>query len=222
MKRFLVSALSTILALTFAAFLKLGVTTLVEKSFEAGAVKKLTGSYMTEDRLTADTAEEILVKNDFYSEEIAFADLDSLYIPKFVEYHKDKTYTYYYDADGFRDNVETFFLQFFDNMYANRVALSGVYNIDFTSMSKADFQAYYASLYGENSFDDLIATLANGCYDYDALARDVEVGTFSIENNKIIYTIMGSTLKEHVIYKLSGNSLTLTYSDAVEEYSRIS
>lgn len=222
MKRFLISVLTTILAVAFAVVVRLGVTTVVDKAFEAGGVKKLTGTYMTQDMISEETAKEILVRNDFYPEEIAYADLGSLYVPKFVEYHSDKTYTYYYDAEGYRSNMESFFRQVFDSMYANRTGLSGLYSADFASMSKADFQAYYASLYSENSFDDLIATLSNGCWDYEAVANDVEVGTYSIDDNKIIYTILGSTIKEHVIYKRSGDTLTLTYSDGVEVYTKIS
>ena len=221
MKRFFTRLLSTVLAVALVIAVRAGVTTVVDKVFEANSVKKLTGTYQMEDMLSADTAEEILTTNDFYAEEIALAELNSLSVPKFVEYHSDKTYTYYYDANGYRDNVEAFFRETFDRMYEGRVSLSSLYNADFTSMSKADFQAYYASLYSENSFDDLIATLANGCWDYEALSNDVEIGTYSIQDNKIIYTEQGSTLKEHVTYKLSGNSLSLTYSDGVENYTKI-
>lgn len=221
MKRFLTRLLSTILTVAVVIGVRAGVTTLVENGFAAGAIKKLTGTYTTKDMIPTDTAETILSKNDFYPEEIAFADLSTLYVPKFVEFHSDKTYTYYYDADGYRDNTEAFFRQFFENMYVNRTALSGLYSADFTHMSEAEFQAYYATLYGENSFDDLIRMLSNGCWDYEAVANDVETGTFTVNDNKIIYTKTGTTLKEHVIYKLSGDTLTLTYSDAVEVYSRI-
>lgn len=221
MKRFLTGLLSTILTVTVLAGVRVGVTTLVENGFAAGAIKKLAGTYETKDMIPADTAESILLKNDFYPEEVVFAELTELYVPKFVEFHSDKTYTYYYDADGYRDNIETFFRQFFDNMYVNRTALTGLYDADFTHMSQAEFEAYYATLYGENSFDDLIRTLSYGCWDYEALANDVETGTFTVNDNKIIYTQAGTTLKEHVTYKKSGDTLTLTYSDGEEIYSKI-
>lgn len=221
MKRFFTRLLSTILAIAFAIAVRTGITIVVDKAFEAKEVKKLVGTYRMEDLISTDIAENILEANDFYPEEIALADLTSLYVPKYVEYHSDKTYTYYYDADGYRDHIETFLRQTFDRMYENRTDISSLYSIDFTSISKADFQAYYASLYGENSFDDLISTISNGCWDYEALSKDVEIGTYSIQDNKIIYTQQGSTLKEHVTFQLSGNSLTLTYSDAVEVYTKL-
>lgn len=220
MKKFFISLLSTILLVAVAGVVRFGITELVDGAFEAGAVKKLAGTYMMEDPISAETAEKILTNHDFYPEEIACADLDSLFIPKYVEYHSDKTYTFYYDAEAYRSNVEAFLRNTFDSMYENRASITELYNVNLESMSKADFLAYYASLYSQNSFDDLVSVITNGCWDYEAVANDVEVGTYSVQDNKIIFTVQGSTLKEHVTYKLSGDSLTMTYSNDVETYTR--
>lgn len=186
-----------------------------------GQIEKLAGTYVTDEYADADSVEEMLTDFDFYPEEIALADLTALSAPRYVEFSEDKTYSFYYDADGFRRNVEAFFRQTYENMYTNRADLSEVYGEDFSAMSKEEFLNYYASLYSQDSFDALIAVLTEDAYDYDYIAQDTETGTFTIEEDKILCTITGQYNAEAMGYKLSGETLTLTFTNAVETYTRV-
>lgn len=216
MKRFISRLAGALLALAIVY----GVQAIFTHVVVPGQIKKLAGTYVTSEYVDAGSVEEMLTGFDFYPEEIAMADLTSLAAPRYVEFGEDKTYSFYYDADDFRSNVEAFFRQTYENMYTNRADLSEAYGEDFSAMSKTEFLDYYASLYSQESFDALITVLADDAYDYDYIAQDVETGTFTIEEDKILCTITGQTNAESMGYKLSGDELTLTFSNSVEKYTR--
>lgn len=216
MKRFFTRLLATILATLLVTFAMEG----FDKITAPGKINKLSGTYVTSEALTTDTVNDILTRNDFYPEEIELIDLNSLSIPKYVEFRSDKTYTFYYDADGYRSSVKEFYRTAYARLYENRAQLSQVYGEDFTSMSEYEFQAYYAALYSCSYFEELLDTLTSNSWDYIALAQDREVGTFTIEDGQIAVTINGQFTAETIGYSLSGSSLTLTYTNGVENYTR--
>ena len=182
-------------------------------------IEKLAGTYMTEKPFDAEDVEDLLADYDFYAEEIALVDLDGLSLPKYVRFQEDKTYTFYYDADGFKANVENLFRQAFADMYAGRSSLSELYGADLTAMTEAEFQAFYAELYSQATFDDLIAVLTGDAYNYSSIATDTEVGTFTIDDGKILCTINGTYTAESMAYELKDGTLKLTYSNDVEVYT---
>lgn len=217
MKRFLGRLLGGVLAV----LIVYGVQAIFTNVVMPGKIDDLAGTYVTQDYMDAESVEELLTDYEFYTEEIALIDLNTLYAPYYVEFDTDKNYTFYYDADGFRANVEAFLRQAFESMYAGREGLSEVYGEDFSVMSLAEFQNYYATLYSAESFDALMTTLADSAYDYDYVAQDKEVGTYTIEDDKILCTIAGHTNAEAMGYKLSGDTLTLTFTNMVQTYTRV-
>ncbi len=217
MKRFLSRVLGGVLAV----LIVYGVQAIFTNVVMPGKIDDLAGTYVTQDYVDAETTEGLLTDYDFYTEEIALVDLNSLYAPRYVEFDTDKNYTFYYDAQGFRQNVEAFLRQAFESMYAGRDQLSAVYDVDFSAMSLAEFQSYYAELYSQPSFDELIRMLSDDAYDYDYVAQDTEVGTFTIEEDKILCTISGHINAEAMGYKLSGDTLTLTFTNSVQTYTRV-
>lgn len=216
MKRFFTRVLTTALAALIVTFAMEG----FDKLSSSRKIEKLVGTYMTMEAVEADTVERMLTNMDFYPEEIALIDLNSQTAPRYREFHDDKTYVSYYDVDAFRSSVETFFRNAFDRMYEGRNSLAALYDVDIVAMTKAEFQAYYASIYSHNTFEELITALASDAYNYNELTRDT--GTFSIEDSQIICHI-GLPISTSVMgYELSGNTLTLRFSDAVEVYNRVS
>lgn len=217
MKRFISRMIGAVLAVAIIY----GVQAIFTHVVTPGKIEKLAGTYVTEDYIGAKDVEELLTGYDFYSEEIALIDRNTLCAPRYVRFTADKTYSFYYDADGFRSNVEAFLCQAFASMYARRDQLAGLYDVDFSAMTEAEFQNYYASLYSTASFDDLITALADDAYDYNYIALDMENGTFTIEEDKILCTISGQTNAEAMGYKLSGDTLTLTFTNSVQTYTRV-
>lgn len=219
MKKFLTSILSTIVVSLIAALVYYGGDALVTNLFMPGKIDKLEGNYYCLEHVDAETAEKLLTNNDFYAEEIALADLNSLYMPRYITFDSDKNYTFYVDAQNYRSNVTAFFRQTFDRMYDNRSQLSAVYDVDFASMSKDDFLNYYAALYSQDSYDAMIDTLAK-VYDYIDLGS-VERGTYTVKGDQILTKINGFGTEEGIGYKLSGDVLTLTFKDCVLTFNKV-
>lgn len=212
MKRLLALSLSLLLAVTF-----FGCDTTQQK------IEALTGVYTA---TVADTEEQakMLVENvDFYEEEIALLDMTSLECVKLVEFQADKTYRFSFDVDGTMECVRDFYLRAFENLYEGRTALNAVYSdwgVTFDDMTNDEFQAFYAELYEQTDFEALIDAFVETSYDTDKLGEDTETGTYDIVGNRIMCTIDGETEAEGMLYNLSGDSLKLTYSNAVENYTR--
>lgn len=182
-------------------------------------IEKLAGTYVTEDPIDAETFEEILERYDFYPEEIALVEPAQLAADKYVEFHEEKTYTFYYDVADFRADVEKCFRDAFDSMYAGRSQLAPLYEVDMEAMSAEEFKAFYAELYSQASFDDLIAAFAEDAFSYDVLENDTEVGTFTIDDGKILCTIQGTYTAESMGYELKDGKLTLHFSNKDEVYT---
>lgn len=216
MKRFLTRVLSGVLAV----LIVYGVQAIFTHVVMPKQISKLAGTYVTEDPIDAESMEEILERYDFYPEEIALVEPAQLVVDKYVEFHEEKTYTFYYDVADFRADVENYFRDAFDSMYAGRSQLSALYELDMEAMSAEEFKAFYAELYSQASFDDLIAAFTEDAFSYDVLEDDTEVGTFTIEDGKILCTINGTYTAESMGYKLDGSTLTLTFSNDVEVYTR--
>lgn len=212
--------ISRLIGAALAVLIVFGVQAVFDHVVVPRQIEKLAGTYVTVKQFDAVDVEDLLTDYDFYPEEIALADLDSLTMPKYVQFQEDKNYTISYDAEAFKDNVEALFRQTFAAMYNGRDQLCDIYDMDLTAMSEEEFLAFYAELYSQDSFDALIYVLTEDAFDYGVIAGDTETGTFTIEDDKILCTITGHTTAESMGYKLEGDTLTLTFSNDVEVYTR--
>lgn len=219
MKKFLTSVLSTIAVSLIAFLIYNGGDALITNLFAPGKINKLAGTYYCQEHVEAETAEKILVNNDFYEEEIALADLNSLYRPRYIEFDTDKNYSFYVDANGYRSNVMAFLRQTYDRMYDNRSQLAGLYDVDLVSMSRDEFLNFYAGLYGQTSFDAMIELLSS-VYDYTEMGS-VERGTYTVKGSDILTKVGGLGKEESIGYRISGDTLTLTFSDVVLTFNKI-
>ena len=188
-------------------------------------MEDLAGVWHMEVQDSAEQARELLDSIEAYEEEIALADLNSLKYVKVVEFHEDKTYCYYADAEGTKDFVREFYEGYFAALYEGRAALSEAYGgEDFVSMDEAAFQQYYADLYGYATYTELVDAFTENAYDYAALEEPSETGTFTISGDMIKCTETGNSFDEGMeamIYGDNNEHLTLTYSNGTENYIRV-
>jgi len=162
----------------------------------------------------------LLESIEAYEEEIALADLTSLDYVKIVKFDTDKNYRFEYDIAGTKACVRTYYEEYFADLFAGRETLNEAYSMEFGPMSEAEFQQFYADLYGFADMTALLDHLADTTYDWDTLAAEVETGTFGISGGDLMLRITGDDHAESLGYKIEGNTLTLTYVNGVEVYSK--
>ena len=167
-----------------------------------------------------DTAETVLTNLDFYPEEIALVDLESLACVMVVEFNEDKTYSYYFDIEATKETVHTFFEVVMDDLYAGRETLSASYQQDLSGMTQDGFHQFYVDLFGAESYDALIDSFVESSFDYSVLSKTLEEGTFRIRLKDIYKTPDGKTEEESMGFSIDGNTLTLTYLDGDEVYTK--
>ena len=148
------------------------------------------------------------------------ADLTTLTYKQNVVFTAEKTYHFVYDVEGTIACVREFFVETFAALYEGRATLNEVYGQEFDQMTEAEFQQFYADLYSAENFETLMDQMAEGAYNYEKMAEPWETGTYSIKGDDIMCTITGETQAEALGYSIENDELTLTYSDAVEVYTR--
>jgi len=183
-------------------------------------LEELEGTWCMVKEDTREEAMSLLENIEAYEEEIALADLDSLEYVKVVHFASNKTYYYGYDVEGTKACVRDFYDRYFNALYQGRSTLNEAYGEVFDDMSQAEFRQYYAELYGYTDYIELLDTFAEIAYDYEALEDPTETGTFQISGDEILCTITGENVEEAMGVKLDADTLTLTYIDGVEVYTR--
>lgn len=187
---------------------------------EEKKVASLAGTWYLTVSDSEATAQALLENVDFYPEEIACVDLTTLKSVKTVKFTEEKTYSFASDVDGTRTCTRAFFEAAFDAMYENRASLGQLYDVDFEPASKAEFRQFYADLYNTGDYAGLLDALADNSYDFEELAKPWEEGTYSIKGNIIAMTIVGESAADTLKYSIENDTLTLTYADGSEVYSR--
>ncbi len=210
--------LTRILLLTLVAVMTLGLLTACESTQEK--IAALSGTWTMDADDTEEEAREMLESMDLYEEEIALIDLTTLKYVQLVEFTTDKTYRFSFDADATRECVRTFYEAAFDALYEGRATLNEVYGTEFDALTKEEFLDVYATIYAIDESTSIIDFFVEKAYDYDKLAEDWETGTYTIKFNQIMCTITGETQAEALKYSIDGDTLVLTYVDAVETYTR--
>lgn len=187
----------------------------------ADKMAALAGKYTMTVTADEDDVKDLLELVNAYDEEIALVDTDSLKYVQIVSFDADGNYYYSYDADATIENAHSFFEGYVEALYNGRTALNEVYDYSFDDLSEDDFKLLYASVYSFDSYDELIDGFVEYCYDKDTLAEPWETGTYTIRNGQIYCTMTDDDEELTLGYKLSGNSLTLIYSDGEEVYTKV-
>ena len=183
-------------------------------------LEEIQGRWVTKVDDTQAEAMALLERIDAYEEEIALADIDSLQYGKAVVFNGDKTYSFEYDIDLTKECVSEFYDAYFKALFAGRDTLEEVYGEAFSDMSEEEFLQYYAEIYSCNDYEDLLYYLTKNAYDYEALEEPMETGKFTLDDDDILCTIDGEYSAEAMGAKVDGYTLTLTYIDAVEVYTK--
>lgn len=211
--------LKSILALMLAACLLCG----------CGAELKpedLTGSWVGTGRCDRTEAAKLLDLIELYEEEREFVDLDSLEYQKCVEFTEDGEYTFTWDAEANSACVRRFYEGVMESLYTNRSELNEVYGTDFDSMSREQFNQFYAELYGLSDYEAMIAAFTASAYDYTSMAEVKVTGEFEIDGPVLAFTPIPEDESEveaeaEVLgWKLEGGVLTLVYAASEEVYTR--
>lgn len=184
------------------------------------SMEDLCGTWSLELYQDAETVQTILTNLDFYEEEIALIDLNSLACIMCVQFNEDKTYSYYFDIADTKVSVRKFFEGAMSDLYTGRASLSEAYGQDMTTMTEDGFYQFYADLFGAATIDELLDSFVEFAFDYEILAETLEEGTFRIMLKDIYKTPDGKTEEESMGFSIDGDTLTLSYLDGDEVYTR--
>ena len=183
-------------------------------------MEELAGTWTMRDDDTEEQARSLLEYLEFYEEELALVDLTSLDDVMLVEFDTQGNYRFAWDVEGIKLCLVEFYDQAFVSMYEGRTSLNEVYGTSFDEMTEAEFRLFYAQLYSYESYEDMLNEFVEYSYDYDSLAEDLETGTFTVKGSKIMCTVAGESEAEALGYKIEGDTLTLTFADGVQVYTR--
>lgn len=181
----------------------------------------LAGKWSLTAQSPEDEATYLLDSIDLYDEERAYVDMGSLNYVIVAEFGSDGSYSFAYDVDANKACVRAFYEGVMDALFENRAALSELYGTDLGAMTREEFNQFYASLYGETSYEVLMDGFVEYAYEYSVLAEPLETGTFKMVGSTMMCTITGETEAEGMGVKLDGDTLTLTFSDGEEVYTRV-
>lgn len=156
---------------------------------------------------------------DLYAEERAFVDLGSMNYILAASFSADGSYSFVYDVEANKACVRAFYEGVMTALYENRAELTDLYGEEAVAMSREEFEQLYAEAYGMVSFEFLMNSLVEYAYDYEALAEPLEEGTFKIVGSNLMCTTDGET--SSIGFALDGDTLTLSYSDGEEVYTRV-
>ena len=172
--------------------------------------------------LTVDDQEDtraFLESMEFYEEEIALIDLDSMKTSLKLQLNADGTYEMGVDVQGTEEAMGEFFDGMMKSLYVGRMSLAQIYGEELATMTRSQFDQYYAELFGLATYDEFRLAFIDSV-DYESLAANPETGTYTVDGSEIHFTIDGTTESEYADFVLEDGKLTVTYSDTVVEYTR--
>lgn len=212
-----------ILAFVLTVILAVGMLAACESTEEKYAA--LAGTWIMYEQDSEEQAMILLENIDLYEEEIALADTGSLRYAWTFEFDTAGNIRQAQPVEENKALVREFYVGVFDALYEGRATLDELYEGDLSAMSQEEFEQFYAGLYSFETFEELMDQFVENAYKYDEW-EDLRKGTFTFESNRL--SIVDSVVDENglpqsysIIYKLEGDTLTLTYSDGVEVYTRV-
>ncbi len=174
--------------------------------------------YGTWIHISADPEADVrqtLESMDFYEEEIALIDLNSMYTAMLLEFHEDGTYVMGVDEEATAELTKTFAEGMIDALYAGRESLASLYGAEVAAMSLEDFRQLYAELFGCADYAAFLDMFA-----YELWEFTPETGTYNAAMGNIYMTAEGQTEAEYVPYEIKSGKLIVSYSDGALEYTK--
>lgn len=187
----------------------------------AASLEELAGEWNMIVPCPQEDATYLLDAMDLYAEERTFVDLGSMNYVLAANFGADGSYSFAYDVEANKACVREFYEGIMTALFENRAELTGLYGEEAAAMTREEFNQFYADAYGMASYEVLMNNLVEYAYDYEALAEPLEVGTLKIVGSNLMCTIEGESEVSSIGFALDGDTLTLTYSDGEEVYTRV-
>ena len=183
--------------------------------------EQLTGKWCATIENTRQQALSLLESMELYPEEIALTEDIPLTYVQVVEFTAQGSYRFYLDTDAAPECAASFYRAVFDALYQGRLTLNQCYDRDFTSMTREEFQQFYAQLYVVNDFEALIRQLSATAYDPATLTDATETGTYTIQGDRILCTTAGQSAAEVIGYLVEAQQLTLNFKNGTIVYTQM-
>ncbi len=176
----------------------------------------------TMELISAENTKEALSYFGFSEAELAFADLDAFGLVKSVEFTKTGSFRFFYDKTATKTAFEDYIEALVDKLFENRESLAELFGEELSAKrTLVSFETAYAAQYDFKSFGEYVEYVTNELLvSYDLDNSLIEEGTFNLSADKIELKADKSTESEFVAYTLSGDELTIIYSDAKEVYKK--
>ena len=188
---------------------------------EADLLLKVNGSWSVKMEETQETYDNLMESIELYEAELAAIDT-TLYTVKTATFNADKTYVLEEKAEDVQECLREFFQGAFADLYEKRETLKDCYEQDISILSEEEFYQFYANLYSKEDFDALIEHFATKLYNYDNF-EPIDEGTYTISSTRITLQSDDAFNSDdgYVTYSVDGDTLTLTWSNDVEVYTKV-
>ena len=163
---------------------------------------------------------DFLESLEFFDEEIALMDLNTMKTVQKLEFREDGTYEMGIDADGCREAMEEFFDGMMEALYNGRASLTEVYGEEIATLSKEEFNQFYAELFGCETIEEFKSVFASEVVDFDGIEEDNETGKYNAAMGTIYFTKDGASEAETAPYEIKGGKLKVDFADVDVEYTK--
>ncbi len=184
--------------------------------------ESLAHKWDTTELIGAENAGNTLSYFGFSEEELAFADLASFGLVKSVEFTESGSFRFFYDKDATKAFFESYINELIAKLYENKDALSELFGEELgAEATLVGFETAYAAQYDFKSYGEYLEYVVDELFvSFDLENNLIEQGSFSLSGDKIELKAENAARSEHIGYSLSGEKLTIIYSDAKEVYTR--
>lgn len=180
----------------------------------------LAGTWIMYEQDSEEQVMEFLESIDLYEEEIALVDKTSLRYAWIFEFDTAGNIRQAQPVDENKALVRDFYEGMFNDFFENRASLDSVYEVELSAMNQEEFQQFYADLYGFETFEALMDRFVENSYAYEEW-EDFRRGTFTFSGSNLSVTDVIENDSYNIGYKIEGNTLTLTYLDGIEVYTKV-
>ena len=178
----------------------------------------LAGTWQMVTEETEENTRIRLENIDLYEEELAVVDMEKLYNVWIYEFDMGGNFRQTDDIPAMKEYVRAFYHSIFEDLFENRADLGALYETDFAAMDQAAFQQFYAELYGLENYDAMLDQFVENAYKWDEWT-DYRNGTFVIKGDYLEIIDGGESYR--LGYESDGDTLTITYSDGTEVYTKV-
>ncbi len=182
----------------------------------------LVGTWKMNEYFDADNTKDMLEYFGFDDEELEYADLEGVYLVKLLILNEDKSYSMEYDVAASEAALRNYVDSYINDLYEQKDNLTDIYGEDIVECeSIEDFQSFYAWLYDYDTYEEYLDAVIEGMSEGMELSDNVnETGVYQVKDDTLEMKVDGESEYEYVDYAISGNQLTIEYSNVTEVYTK--